>query len=257
MQSSMATGTFTSSLKLLYREALRSPWIVSALRGEDPEGDDQLTVCGGPVLILGGLFSRPFYYAPLGRMLRRRGYDVHFDADTFNVRPFRPHVAELRARVCDIVEATGRPVRLLGHSLGGLHAMALLADAPEHVGQVIAIASPIVGGTPWQPLQQMAERLLDVRGTETDGLRERTRAHVARVTTISSPRDMVAPPQACAIDGARNVVLSTVPPRDESLASHGGVIFMRTAVRVVLASLARPLVGPPVALPRPTSTQPH
>ena len=35
-------------------------------------------------------------------------------------------------------------------------------------------------------------------------------------------------------------MLSTVPRRDQALASHIGVIFMQTVVRIVLASLARP-----------------
>jgi hypothetical protein len=51
--------------------------------------------------------------------------------------------------------------------------------------------------------------------------------------------DLVAPPSVCTVDGATNVVLSTVPRRDESLASHIGVIFMETVVQIVLASLAR------------------
>ena len=51
----------------------------------------------------------------------------------------------------------------------------------------------------------------------------------------------MAPPSVCTIEGATNVVLSTVPRRDESLASHIGVIFMQTVVRIVLAALARPV----------------
>jgi hypothetical protein len=64
--------------------------------------------------------------------------------------------------------------------------------------------------------------------------------YAGRITTISSPNDLVAPPAVCTIAGATNVVLSTVPRRDQSLASHIGVIFMQTVVQIVLAGLARP-----------------
>jgi len=235
----MAARTQIPSLQVLYHELVRAPWIcLTAMRAESPAPEPIVATGGGePVLVLGGLFSRPFYYAPLGRIIRRRGYSVHFD-DVFNARPFRPHLVDLRARVQEIAADTGGPIRIIGHSLGGLHAMALLADLPDAIAQVIAVGSPIVGGTPWKPLQRVAERVLQVHGRETLGLRERGAPYADRVTTISSPGDMVAPPTSCVIDGARNIILSDVPPRDALLASHGGMIFMQAAVRTVLASLA-------------------
>ncbi len=235
----MAARTQIPSFQVLYHELVRAPWIcLSAMRAESASADSVGSAGGDdPVLVLGGLFSRPFYYAPLGRTVRQRGYAVHFD-DVVNARPFRPHLVDLRARVLEIAAEAGVPVRIIGHSLGGLHAMALLADLPESIAQVIAVGSPIVGGTPWKPLQRVAERVLQVEGSETLGLRERAAPYVDRVTTISSPGDMVAPPTSCVIDGARNIILSDVPPRDVLLASHGGMIFMQAAVRTVLASLA-------------------
>jgi hypothetical protein len=89
----------------------------------------------------------------------------------------------------------------------------------------------------------LAEHVLGVRGTDTEMLRTGLKPYAGRVTTISSPRDLVAPPAVCTIDGATNVILSTVPRRDETLASHIGVIFMQTVVKIVLASLARPVDG--------------
>ena len=235
----MAARTQIPSFQVLYHELVRAPWIcLSAMRAEVPDPDAGVAVGEGePVLVLGGLFSRPFYYAPLGRTVRQRGYSVYFD-DVFNARPFRPHLVDLRARVQEIVAETGVSVRIIGHSLGGLHAMALLADLPESIAQIIAVGSPIVGGTPWKPLQRVAERVLEVQGSETVGLRERAAPYADRVTTISSPGDLVAPPTSCVIEGARNIILSNVPRRDALLASHGGMIFMQAAVRTIVASLA-------------------
>jgi len=240
----MASHSLSDSLRVLCREAVRSPWILSALRWL-PDRDDAGDRAGSrdSVLVLGGLFSHPFYYAPLGRALEHRGYPVHFDDGTFNTRPFRPHVADLCRRVEAIADATGAPVRIVGHSLGGLHAMALLADRPAVVGQVIAVASPVVGGTPWEPLERVAERILRIEASDSAELQARVAPLAERITTVSAPQDLVAPPTSCAIEGASNVVLSTIPRRDQSLASHAGVIFMRTVVQVVLAALEQPLVA--------------
>ena len=233
-----------NSLYVLYREASRSPWIVSALREPDTNEGESASTCDGgdPVMVLGGFLSHPFYYTPLARVLRDAGFAVHFDR-AVNARPFKPHMTELRARIETLVDRGGRPLRLVGHSLGGIQALALLLDAPEYIAQVVAVASPVVGGTPWRPLQRLAERILRVRAREMRGLQRGLAAYAARVTTISSPNDMIAPPETCGIEGAVNVVLDEVPHPERALASHGGVVFMRTAMRAVVQALAGPAPG--------------
>lgn len=239
-----ATQGLTDALQVIYREASRSPWIcLNAFKDRDATGTTLAAGDAGNVLILGGFLSHPYYYAPFGRILGQQGYQIHYD-EVFNAQPFKPHVSALAARVSALAATTGVPVRVVGHSLGGLQAAALLMECPDAVAQVITVASPIVGGTPWRPLQRLAERVLGVHGDETEMLRAGISPYADRVTTISSPQDLVAPPSACTIAGATNVVLSTVPSRDETLASHIGVIFMKTVARIVLAALARPTSAP-------------
>lgn len=239
-----ATQALTDALQVIYREATRSPWIcLNAFKDADAATRTPGSGNAAPVLVLGGFLSHPYYYAPFGRILGQQGYAVHYD-EVFNAQPFKPHVMALAARVRDLAATSGEPVRVVGHSLGGLQAAALLLECPDAVAQVITVASPIVGGTPWRPLQRLAERVLGVRGDETETLRTRIAPYADRVTTISSPQDLVAPPAVCTIAGATNVVLSTVPRRDETLASHIGVIFMTTVARIVLAALARPTSDP-------------
>lgn len=239
MRSSLS---LPESLRLLCREASRSPWIcLSALRRatEEPLEGDAATG-GQPVLVLGGFLSPPFYYAPLGRSLTRHGYRVHFD-DVVNVQPLRRHIARLTARAEAIADASGSALRIVGHSLGGIQAMVLMLERPALVAQVVAVASPVAGGTPWQPLQRLVERVLGVRARETRVLERRIAAYASRITTISLPRDrdLVAPPETCSVEGATNVVLTTLPRSDRALASHGGVVFMRAAVRAIVAALER------------------
>jgi pimeloyl-ACP methyl ester carboxylesterase len=226
-------------LYVVYREASRSPWIVSALRERrrnEPEPASSFEH-GDPVMVLGGFLSHPFYYAPLARVLRGAGYAVHFDG-AVNARPFKLHMAELRARVQTIVDHSGVPLRIVGHSLGGIQALALLLAAPEYIAQVVAVASPVVGGTPWRPLQRLVERVLRVRAREMQLLQRSLAPYASRVTTIASPNDMIAPPETCGVEGAANVVLDEVPHLERAFASHGGVVFMRTAMRAVVQALA-------------------
>lgn len=238
----MATAqALTDALQVIYREATRSPWIcLKALKDSEATGYHPRREGTPPVLVLGGLFSHPYYYAPFGRILGQRGYTVHYD-EVFNAQPFKSHVKALSERAHRIADSAGKPIRVVGHSLGGLQAAALLLKCPEVVAQVITVGSPIVGGTPWRPLQRLAERVLGVCGADTEVLRTGLEPYAGRVTTISSPRDLVAPPAVCTIDGATNIVLSTVPRRDETLASHIGLIFMQTVVHIILATLVRPV----------------
>src|SRR5258705_11341209 len=152
----IATQALTDALQVIYREATRSPWIcLNALKEADPTTRHPIALAGSPpVLVLGGFLSHPYYYAPFGRVLGQQGYDVHYD-EVFNAQPFRSHVITLSARIRKLADEAGAPIRVVGHSLGGLQAAALLIECPESVGQVITIASPIVGGTPWRPLQRL------------------------------------------------------------------------------------------------------
>lgn len=231
-----------SAVRLICREVARTPWIaLSALR-DLPDVGSATATPKAPVLVLGGFLSHPAYYAPLGRMIARRGHAVHFDG-AVNVQALRPHLAALGEQVAELADRAGASVRLVGHSLGGLQAMALLAERPDVVGDVVAVASPVAGGTPWRPLQRLAERVLGVGAADATTLREALAPHVGRITTVSVPGDLVAPPERCALSGARNVVLSTLPRPDRVLETHTGVIFMRSVLHVILAALERPVVG--------------
>ena len=229
------------SIGLAYREALRTPSLCwSALRGlRDCAGDDYVAT-PEPILVLGGFLSHPYCYAPLGRLLRSLGHQVHFD-HAFNARAFQVHVAQLMDRVDQIADASGEVVRIIGHSLGGIHGMALLDARPDLVGQVIAVGSPIDGGTPWGALQRLAERVLRLESHEVQALRRRVPRYGDRITTIAAAHDGIAPPAACRIPGATNHLIAEIAGEDRALASHGGLVFMRAVLRIVLATIAEPL----------------
>jgi pimeloyl-ACP methyl ester carboxylesterase len=105
-----------------------------------PRGD------GGPVIDIPGWKSPEAAMAPLRHYLRRLGHDARgwgLGVNTGNperdVEIFAPQVVEL-------AERTGRPVALVGWSLGGTIARETARTVPHAVSRVITYGTPVIGG---------------------------------------------------------------------------------------------------------------
>lgn len=99
-----------------------------------------------PVLVLHGLWQAPLTMQPLRRRLAAAG----FDATCFGYRSILASAVDaipaLQARVRALAEARGGPVHVVGHSLGGVLALAALGDDPAlPVGRVVCLGSPLAG----------------------------------------------------------------------------------------------------------------
>ncbi len=109
-------------------------------RGIDvPHGD------GSAVVLVRGFLTRGVYLRPLYGWLARIGYrprfaDVGWNADCWQVSTDRV-LAEVEAASAE----TGRPVHLVGHSLGGILSRAAAAHAPEAVASVATLGTPFRG----------------------------------------------------------------------------------------------------------------
>jgi pimeloyl-ACP methyl ester carboxylesterase len=101
-----------------------------------PRGD------GHPVLVLPGLMAGDSSTRPLRGVLRRLGYHVHGWRLGRNIGPTAQAVNGMRARLDDLSERHGRPVSVLGWSLGGIFARELARRSPHAVRQVITLGSP-------------------------------------------------------------------------------------------------------------------
>lgn len=101
-----------------------------------PAGD------GHPVLVLPGFMADDWSTVALRSVLRSRGYEVHGWALGRNLGPRADTVEGLARRLEAIHQDGGRPVSLIGWSLGGIYARRLARWKPDAVRQVITLGSP-------------------------------------------------------------------------------------------------------------------
>jgi pimeloyl-ACP methyl ester carboxylesterase len=107
-----------------------------------PRGD------GHGVLVFPGLLAGDGSTVPLRGFLRWLGYRVRGWDLGRNHGPTEPVLAGLPRALFDHAERTGRPVSLVGWSLGGIYARELARRHPHHVRQVITLGSPYARANP-------------------------------------------------------------------------------------------------------------
>jgi pimeloyl-ACP methyl ester carboxylesterase len=101
-----------------------------------PRGD------GHSVLVLPGLLADDMSTRALRAVLRRLGYDVHGWGLGRNVGPTARCVDGIRDLVGRLTDTSGKPVTVIGWSLGGIYARDIARQSPESVRQVVTLGSP-------------------------------------------------------------------------------------------------------------------
>lgn len=95
-----------------------------------------------PVLVLPGFTTSDASTAPLRWVLRSQGYWTHGWGLGRNMGPTGRVLRGLHDRLEMLADRHGRPVSLIGHSLGGIYARELARSHPDSVRQVITLGSP-------------------------------------------------------------------------------------------------------------------
>jgi pimeloyl-ACP methyl ester carboxylesterase len=162
------------------RRGLRGEWRVglevarlvaaTPTLGRAPRGE------GAPVVLVPGWRAPPASMIPLRNFLRFLGHDARdWELGVNEGRPERdaPRLAE---QVNRIASAAGRPVTLVGWSLGGTVARETARQAPAAIAQVITYGTPVVGGP-----------------THTIGARSYGPEESARISALLEELDAAAP----------------------------------------------------------------
>jgi pimeloyl-ACP methyl ester carboxylesterase len=191
-----------------------------------PRGD------GRTVLVLPGMGVGDLSTFRLRRYLLRRG----FDARGWGLGRHRPDVPATLGRLLpwleELAAERGRPVSLVGWSLGGVVARELGRLRPDLVARIVTLGSPVVGGLRHTAIAGFYR----IQGWDLDDVAERVE-RASRVplrvpvTAIWSRRDGIVAWQACVDAGAENLEVGSV---------HWGLGLDPDVLIAVAASLARP-----------------
>ncbi len=123
----------------------RAPWewaalaAASPLLGRLPRGD------GHAVLVFPGLAAPDITTLPLRKFLRKLGYDAHGWEQGLNIGARHGVVERCRERALALYEESGRPVSLIGWSLGGVYAREIAKELPQQTRCVITLGTPFSG----------------------------------------------------------------------------------------------------------------
>ena len=98
------------------------------------------------VVIIPGFLGTDMYLMELYAWLRRIGYRPYFSGIGLNAECpnllIRRHLNETMDRA---LQETGRPIHVIGHSLGGIIARSVAGQRPVDVASVITLGSPFRG----------------------------------------------------------------------------------------------------------------
>ena len=204
----------------------------SWLRERSPRGD------GHPVLVLPGFAASDLSTRPLRRFLRQLGYWAH----RWNLGRNLGHSEELledMTRRLDRVygQHAGRPVSLIGWSLGGVYARLLANRYPDKVRSVISMGTPFTNNNKanhaWRVYQWITRKRLDE--IESELVEEVRRTPSVPTTSIYSRTDGISS-WRCSLEVsgplAENVRVS---------GSHLGLGFNPLVLHVIADRLAQPV----------------
>ncbi len=195
--------------------------------GKSPRGT-------GTVLVIPGFMTGDWSTWVMRRSLRRLGYKVHGWGLGNNHGDVPLLMPQISARLLEL--SRQGPIHLIGWSLGGYLAREIARDHPEHVIQVITLASPVIGGPKYTAAAPYYTNTLKI---DLDQLEQEVAARDEvplriPVTALYSPNDQVVCPAAC-IDHHNSVVEHISMP-----CSHAGFGFHQQVYTILAQKLANP-----------------
>ena len=201
------------------------PW----LRRTVPRGD------GGPVLVAPGFATDDSWTGSLRRFLAAVGWDARGWGLGRNNGRVPALIPQLIEQTASVAEKTGRPVRLVGWSLGGYLVREVARERPELVVRVVTLGAPVVGGPRYTASAPMyVKRGYDLDAIEAEVADREKRPIPVPVDAIYSRSDGVVAWRAC-IDR-----LNPVVRHHRVQSSHLGMVARPVVFRLVAQLLAAP-----------------
>ncbi|HLJ45806.1 MAG TPA: alpha/beta fold hydrolase [Bryobacteraceae bacterium] len=213
-----------------------------------PHGDNSA------VVIIPGFLGTDLYLVELFAWLRRIGYRPYFSGIGLNAEC--PNLL-IKRRLHDTLERaleeTGKPIHLIGHSLGGIIARSVAGQRPDDIASVITLASPFRGTVVHPSVLRAAKIIRDLIQQE-HGENVLPSCYTGRCTCdflSSLRRDLPASTVETAVytrsDGVVdwNYCISEDPEVNfEVKGTHIGLVFNPTVYRLIAQRLALALQKP-------------
>ncbi|MEM7273828.1 MAG: alpha/beta fold hydrolase [Actinomycetota bacterium] len=123
----------------------RAPFELRALRRSPLwQGEGVPPGRGRGALIVPGFFAAPRGAQALQHVLTRAGWRAEIAAVGRNSGPAYTGIDATTADALRLREATGQPVRIVGHSRGGQYARIIAVRHPELVRQIVVVGTPLL-----------------------------------------------------------------------------------------------------------------
>lgn len=161
-------------------------------RSDLPMGD------GAPVMVVPGFLTGDGATLVLRRFLGALGHRTHGWGAGFNDGRLARTLPLAEARVEELAAASGRRVKLVGWSLGGVISRELARRHPTLVDRVVTMGTPVRGGPKYTSARPIYER----RGVDVDEVERQIAARnrvpiEVPITAIYSRNDAVVSWTAC------------------------------------------------------------
>ena len=200
-----------------------------------------------PVVLVPGFMAGDASLSALTRALREQGHRTYRSHIRANVGCTLQAADQLEARIESVVARRGRPVRIVGHSLGGMLARGLAVRRPDLISGIVTLGSPMLApGAHHVALTRSLEALVRLSRARVPGLMalecvagdcartsfDESRLPIPRevsFTAVYSRRDGIVDWRAC-VDPLATAV--------EVRSSHLGMVVDPAAIRAVCGAVA-------------------